>query len=225
MSYNLHWQIHSLESIRYADALKKQQLLFEEMLQQKNNPDRNLVGHLLFCEHPPVFTLGKNGKTNHLLIDAQTLANENIEYFPADRGGDITYHGYGQLVLYPILDLDLLKIGLRQYVHTLEQAVIQTLQLLNLPAQRLEKAAGVWLNPNEKICALGIKASRNVTMHGLALNVYTSLKHFDYIVACGLEGKKTTSILEKTGKKYPLTIIADMLLLQLEQLLLNDLPQ
>ncbi len=212
-SNTLH--IHPLQKIDYQKAWEWQTALFEEMRKYKlTHKVSPCIGHVLFCEHPPVFTLGKNGQTQNLLASKAQLEAESIQLLETDRGGDITYHGWGQLVVYPILDLDTLKIGVRQYVYQLEEVIIQSLKKIGLQATRVEGAAGVWVERQRKICAIGIKASRGITMHGLALNVNTYLPHFEYIVACGLKGKGTTSTEKELQKSFSVEVISEIVLEQ-----------
>jgi lipoyl(octanoyl) transferase len=161
---------------------------------------------LLFVEHPPVFTLGKNGKSEHVLVSAEHLQKLGIEFFHINRGGDITYHGPQQLVGYPIMDLDKFKTDLGWYLRSLEQVIIDTIAEYGLVGERSAGETGVWLQPNDpfmarKICAMGIKCSRWITMHGFALNVNPDLSHFEYIVPCGIQGKKVTSLEKELGYK------------------------
>ena len=147
--------------------------------------------------HPTVFTLGKSGKRENILVSDEEL---HAEFYHVNRGGDVTYHGPGQLVVYPILDLESLHMGLAQYIYNIEETIIDSLKPYQLHGERIENAAGIWLRNNNgqphdrKIGAIGVKASRNVTMHGLAFNVNTDLTYFDKIVPCGLEGKGVTSL-------------------------------
>jgi len=159
---------------------------------------------LIFVEHPHVYTLGKSGKENNLLINPEFLASINAAFFRTDRGGDITYHGPGQLVGYPVFDLDLLRIGVKTYIYRIEESIIQLLKEFNINAARLEGATGVWVQSDEpplkrKICAIGVKISRGVTMHGFALNVNTDLNYFSWINPCGFTDKGVTSIQKETG--------------------------
>jgi lipoyl(octanoyl) transferase len=161
---------------------------------------------LLFVEHPPVFTLGKNGKREHVLVSEEHLQKLGIEFFHINRGGDITYHGPQQLVGYPILDLDKFKTDLGWYLRSLEQVIIDTIAEYGLVGERSAGETGVWLQPKDpfmarKICAMGIKCSRWVTMHGFALNVNPDLSHFEYIVPCGIQGKTVTSLEKELGYK------------------------
>jgi lipoyl(octanoyl) transferase len=160
----------------------------------------------LMVEHPPVFTLGKNGKREHVLVSEEQLEKLGIEFFHINRGGDITYHGLQQIVGYPILDLDKFKTDLGWYLRSLEQVIIDTIAEYGLKGERSVGETGVWLEPDNpfmarKICAMGIKCSRWITMHGFALNVNTDLSHFEYIVPCGIQGKTVTSLEKELGQK------------------------
>ncbi|MGE9616047.1 MAG: lipoyl(octanoyl) transferase LipB [Solitalea-like symbiont of Acarus siro] len=181
----------------YDEALKKQISVFNELLDNKINKKTNSVNYLIFCEHKHVFTLGRNGDKNNLLINNNELAQDNIDFFETTRGGDITYHGPGQIVCYPILDLDNFFNDIHKYMRLLEEVVIQTLGEYKILSERLDKFTGVWINKNnvfKKICAMGIKCSRWVTMHGFALNIDTNLEYFNKIIPCGLQGKGLTSM-------------------------------
>ena len=161
---------------------------------------------LIMVEHTPVFTLGKNGKREHVLVSEEHLQKLGIEFFHINRGGDVTYHGLQQVVGYPILDLDKFKTDLGWYLRSLEQVIINVIADYGLIGERSPGETGVWLNPNDpflarKICAMGIKCSRWITMHGFALNVNTDLSHFEYIVPCGIQGKTVTSLEKELGKK------------------------
>lgn len=191
--------------ISYARAWAYQKALFASLIQHKtehsNSPNLN---YLIFCEHPPVFTLGKNGQAENLLIDKKQLNQEGINFFKVDRGGDITYHGPGQLVGYLVLDLDNFGIGLKTFVSSIEQAIIQLLAKYRIQGEQMPKSSGVWIEQDRKICALGIRASRMVTMHGFALNVNTNLQHFTMINPCGYVDKRVTSMEAELGKAVPL---------------------
>lgn len=164
-------------------------------------------GVLMLCEHPHVYTLGKSGRANNLLVSETFLSSIGASYYRIDRGGDITYHGYGQLVGYPILDLTSVGphgLGLKDYIHLLEESVMATIAEWGIRGYRVEHATGVWLpattdRPERKICAIGVKASRFVTMHGFALNVTTDLKYFNYINPCGFTDKGVTSMAAELG--------------------------
>jgi len=188
--------------IDYADAWEKQKVLFNERVQAKTFMN-DLPDIAIFCEHPHVFTLGKSGENDNLLASNQQLKDNDVSFVKTDRGGDITYHGPGQIVAYPIFDLDHFQIGLRQYIHNLEEAVILFLSDFDLNGQRMEGATGVWLDVEvpertRKICAIGVKCSRFVTMHGLALNINTDLSYYNFINPCGFTDKGVTSLERET---------------------------
>jgi lipoyl(octanoyl) transferase len=165
-----------------------------------------LPGTLIFVEHPHVYTLGKSGSENNLLLDYIQLQAKDASYYKIDRGGDITYHGPGQIVGYPIFDLDQIKIGLKDYIFKLEEAIIKSVAEVGISATRLDGGTGVWLDPAipgmaRKICAIGVKASRFVTMHGFAFNVNTDLTYFNHINPCGFTDKGVTSLEKELGTK------------------------
>lgn len=165
--------------------------------------------HLLFVEHSPVYTLGKSGKEEHVLISEAERAERGIEYFHINRGGDITFHGPEQLVGYPILDLDKFKTDLGWYLRSLEEVIILTMADYGLKGARSSGETGVWLDPDikgkeRKICAMGIKCSRWITMHGFAFNINTDLRFFDYIVPCGIQDKAVTSLEKELGHTVPM---------------------
>ena len=186
----------------YQDVLQLQEELFNKNLdaKQKGEPTSH---YLILCEHPPVFTLGKSGKRENILVSDADL---HAEFYHVNRGGDVTFHGPGQLVVYPILDLDSMHIGLAQYIYNIEETIIRSIVPYGLMGERIENAAGIWLRNDKgiphdrKIGAIGVKASRNITMHGLAFNVNTDLTYFDKIVPCGLEGKGVTSLRKELNK-------------------------
>lgn len=160
----------------------------------------------MLVEHPPVFTLGKNGNRSNVLVSDEQLKVLGIEYYHINRGGDITYHGLQQIVGYPIIDLDKFKPDLGWYLRSLEEVIIQVLTEYGLKGERSVGETGVWLDPQDpfvarKICAMGIKCSRWITMHGFALNVNTDLSHFEFIVPCGIEGKTVTSLEKELGRQ------------------------
>lgn len=183
--------------ISYAEAWDYQQKLFEEAIARKT-AGQEVQNKLLFCEHPHVITLGKSGHETNLLLSKENLKEKGVEYFQIDRGGDITYHGPGQLVVYPIFDLESFDLGLKKYIRSLEEVVIQLLKEFDISSERLDKGTGVWLEIDKptarKICAIGVRSSRFVTMHGLALNVNTDLSYFSLIHPCGFVEKGVTSI-------------------------------
>lgn len=161
--------------------------------------------HLIFCQHPHVYTLGKSGAEQNLLINEEMLRSKNASFYKINRGGDITYHGPGQLVMYPIFDLDQFFTDIHKYMRFLEEVVILTLSEFGIQSGRVEGLTGVWIDggtANErKICAMGVKSSRWVTMHGIALNVNTDLSYFNHIVPCGIADKAVTSMEKELGKK------------------------
>ncbi len=201
----------NLGLIDYQEAWDYQEKIFAETLTIKTE-NRNLSdseqiatpNHLFFCQHPHVYTLGKSGKPDHLLLQQDELVERDAKYYKINRGGDITYHGPGQLVGYPILDLDNFFTDIHKYMRLLEEAIILTIGDYGLDGGRIQGLTGVWLdhttqkNPR-KICAMGVKTSRWVTMHGFALNINTDLSYFGNIVPCGIEDKAVTSISAETG--------------------------
>ena len=190
-----------------------QAAIFTRLVDSKKqgNPTGNpggkpLPGTLIFVEHPHVYTLGKSGSESNLLLDFIQLQAKDASFYKIDRGGDITYHGPGQLVGYPIFDLDAIKIGLKEYIHRLEEAIIRTLGEFGITASRFEGGTGVWLDqalPGKarKICAIGVKASKYVTMHGFAFNVNTDLTYFNNINPCGFTDKGVTSLEKELGSR------------------------
>ena len=212
-SVNKQTECIDLGLVAYQQAWDYQTKLFEATLAIKAN-NRNVPAeqqqitpnYLIFCEHPHVFTLGKSGDESNLLVKKENLDSINATYVPINRGGDITYHGPGQLVVYPILDLENFFTDIHKFMRAMEEAVIQTLQELGIESGRMEKLTGVWLdggNPAKarKICAMGVKMSRWVTMHGLALNVNPDLNYFNYIVPCGIQDKAVTSMEKELNAK------------------------
>lgn len=171
--------------------------------------------YLVFCEHPHVYTLGKSGKPEHLLLDEAGLKEKKAVYYPVNRGGDITYHGPGQIVCYPVLDLDNFFTDIHLYMRTLEEAVILTLADFGIAAGRSKGFTGVWLDADtdkaRKICAMGVRCSRWVTMHGLAFNVNTNLEYFKYIVPCGIDDKDVTSMEKELGQNVDINKVKEIL--------------
>lgn len=171
--------------------------------------------YLLFCEHNPVFTLGKSGKLDHLLLDEAGLEAAGIEFFKINRGGDITYHGPGQITGYPIFDLEKFKPDINWYLRTMEEAVIRLLADYGLKGERSKGETGVWLDTHtsnpRKICAIGVRCSRWVTMHGFAFNVNTDLRYFNHIIPCGIQDKGVTSLEAEIGHSLDLELVKDQL--------------
>ena len=191
-----------LGKIGYEEALRMQTAAFDALIQAKT---QGVAGEnrLFFCEHEPVFTLGKNGKSSNLLLPESTLKERGFSFYHTGRGGDITYHGPGQITGYPVFDLETFHLGLRQYIETLEEIGIRFLALYGLKGERLAGAAGVWLEAQtprvRKICAIGVKSSRYVTMHGFALNIHVDLTAYSLIHPCGFTDKGVTSLDRETG--------------------------
>lgn len=194
----------------YNEVWTFQRSLFEKAVsaKQKNEQAENI---LLFCEHPHTITLGKNAQGENVLLTSDLLAQKEISIYNIDRGGDVTYHGPGQLVVYPIFDLETFKIGLRQYIWNLEEVVIRFLSLYNIVGQRSEGATGVWLGIEDplrmrKIAAIGVRCSRYITMHGLALNLSTDLSYFSLINPCGFADKGVTSLEKELESKIDMEL-------------------
>lgn len=208
--------------VPYGDAWDRQTSCFEGILQARREGTEP-VNRIVFCEHPHVYTLGRSGKEQNLLVTSEQLSRIGATFYHIDRGGDITYHGPGQLVCYPILDLEEFGLGLRQYVHLLEEAVIRVCASYGVLAGRMEKATGVWLDAGtpaaRKICAIGVRSSHFVTMHGLALNVNTDLRYFSYINPCGFVDKGVTSLQREVGHEVPMAEAVQRLRNELEALL------
>ena len=190
--------------------------------------DDDPVGTVLLVEHPPVYTLGKSGHAENLLIPREMLERMGARFFHIDRGGDITFHGPGQLVCYPILDLERLGIGLREYIASLEEAVIRTTARYGIAAGRIAGASGVWIGEGatpdgegrpRKICAIGVRSSRYVTMHGFALNVSTDLRWFSRINPCGFTDRGVASIASETGREVPMNEVKTRVLTHLSEIL------
>lgn len=213
-------QLIELGRMPYDEAVVFQEKLFHDTIAQKrenraqatNHPTKN---YLLWVEHTPVITLGKSGKQEHLLLEEEQLNKKGIAFYPTNRGGDITFHGPGQIVGYPILDLDNFFTDIHKYLRFLEQIVINTLAEYGLEGTRSHGETGVWLDVGtpfaRKICAMGVKASRWVTMHGFAFNINTDLSYFDHIIPCGIQGKGVTSLAKELGKEIPFSEVKDKL--------------
>ncbi len=206
---NKNVKYKSLGLINYEESWKKQESIFNKIIDTKIK-NRNLQkeiktdNYILSCSHPHVYTLGKSGDEKNLLIDKNIIEKKNLEFFKINRGGDITYHGPGQIVIYPILDLENFFTDIHKYLRSLEEAVILTLKEYNIESGRIKNYTGVWIDIESdtprKICALGVKTSRWVTMHGLALNVNTDLNFFKNIIPCGINDKEVTSISKEVGQ-------------------------
>ncbi|MGI4804757.1 MAG: lipoyl(octanoyl) transferase LipB [Janthinobacterium lividum] len=215
--------------IDYQQAWEKQEILFASTVKLKteqcNRGEDNASftgiktatpNYLIFCEHPHVYTLGKSGKKEHLLLTENQLTEKHAQFYPINRGGDITYHGPGQLVVYPILDLDNFFTDIHLYLRTLEEAVILTLADFGIKGERFPGFTGVWLEADDpqkarKICAMGVRCSRWVTMHGLAFNINPNLDYFKNIVPCGIEDKAVTSMEQELGEKVSVKEVSAVL--------------
>ena len=213
-----------LGTMEYEACWKLQQELFDATLARKAaHLTSESAGELLLVEHPPVYTLGKSCKSENLLVTEQYLASLGASFFHIDRGGDVTFHGPGQLVGYPILDLEMIGIGLRDYINCLEEAAIRTVGHYGIEAGRSEGASGVWLDAGttrmRKICAIGVRSSRFVTMHGFGLNVNTDLGWFEKINPCGFRDRGVTSIQRETGREISMDEVKDLMTNHLSELL------
>jgi lipoyl(octanoyl) transferase len=206
--------VEDLGRIGYAEAWDLQERLLKQNLDIKAAQHREHPGaapetlptehRFLFCEHPPVYTLGKSGKMEHLLLSETELTERGYSFFPTNRGGDITYHGPGQIVGYPILDLEKFRADIGWYLRNLEEVIIRTIGDFGIIGARSSGETGVWIDPDQpgrerKICAMGVRCSRWITMHGFALNVNTVLSDFDNIVPCGIRGKQVASMERELG--------------------------
>lgn len=211
-----------LGEVDYKQAWDYQEKVFKGIVDQKihNRKDRDTAettqNYLLFCEHPHVYTLGKSGDPKNLLLDEKGLEQNAASYYPINRGGDITYHGPGQIVGYPILDLDHFFTDIHKYLRYLEEAVIRTLNDYGIKGERLDGLTGVWIDPDDpakarKISALGVKCSRWVTMHGFAFNVNTNLDYFTHIIPCGIDDKAVTSMQQELGAKQDIVMVKKVL--------------
>jgi lipoyl(octanoyl) transferase len=213
----------NLGLIDYQEGWDYQEKLFAEIIDIKvsnrtQTPENQQVtpNYLIFCQHPHVYTLGKSGKMEHLLLNDEGLEQNEAKFYKINRGGDITYHGPGQLVGYPILDLDNFFTDIHKYMRFLEEGIIRTLAEYNIEAGRIDGLTGVWLDHIEKknprkICAMGVKSSRWVTMHGFALNVNTDLNYFQNIVPCGIDDKAVTSMALELNKMIDIQAVSSKL--------------
>lgn len=219
----------------YQQAWDYQEKVFGSITDQKIN-NKNLPlssrvtpqNYLLFCEHPHVFTMGKSGDPQNLLINEEQLKSKQVTFYRTNRGGDITYHGPGQIVGYPIIDLDQFNLGIRTYIEYLEESVILTLKDFEIRAGRLQSASGVWLDPDtpgkaRKICAIGVRASRGVTMHGFAFNINTDLSFYQYMNPCGFTDKGVTSMEKEMGEIIDMKKVKEILRDKLIRILLGGL--
>jgi lipoyl(octanoyl) transferase len=213
----------------YKETWDYQVAVFTELISEKKDRMHRagtsaemLPGTMIFVEHPHVYTLGKSGMQNNLLVDHLQLQARGASFYRIDRGGDITYHGPGQIVGYPIFDLEMIGVGLKDYIFRLEEAIIGTIGELGIRGERLEGGTGVWIEPGRpgrarKICAIGVKASRYITMHGFALNVNTDLSYFSYINPCGFTDKGVTSLEKELGGIQDLDMIKRIIMRNLKK--------
>ncbi len=210
----------NLGLIDYKEAWDYQEKLFAENIQRKidkrnNVPTEETENYLIFCEHPHVYTLGKSGDANHLLLNDEFLKKIEATYYKINRGGDITYHGPGQLIMYPIFDLDYFFTDIHKYMRFLEEAVIQTLAHYGIESGRSSGFTGVWLDTDKptarKICAMGVRSSRWVTMHGIGFNINSNLDYFNHIVPCGIADKGVTSLAKELGRNVEIDEVIDIL--------------
>ena len=227
-------QFEDLGLMRYKPCWDYQEELFKNVISQKLATRDALIkdekvaspaptSRLIFVEHPHVLTLGRSGDAENVVVSPARLAELGVDYFPTNRGGDITYHGPGQLVAYPILDLDQFFTDIHKYLRFLEEAVIKTCAEFGVEAGRIDGLTGVWVDfeaglQARKICAFGVKASRWVTMHGLALNVDSNLDFFDLIVPCGIKDRGVTSLTREVGRKISLNEVKPILKRHLQTL-------
>lgn len=215
-------KIENWKHIPYSEAWERQTELFDSIIKARRE-GQAYENRIIFCTHPHVYTIGKHGKQENMLISDDMLSRIGAEMFRIDRGGDITYHGPGQQVCYPILCLEDFKLGLKGYLHQLEEAVIRTCSHYGIKSGRVDGATGVWIDigtsRERKICAMGVRSSHFVTMHGLALNVNTDLRYFDYINPCGFTNKGVTSIEKETGVQVSMDEVRQILAEELLKLL------
>ncbi len=213
-------EYRDLGRMAYGECWSLQLSLFDRMLALKAGAEDgeihpDMAGWMLFVEHDPVYTLGKSGKESNMLVSEDYLRSIGAEFYHIERGGDVTYHGPGQIVGYPILDLDRLGIGLREYIDILEQSVIELVAEWGIKAGRIAGASGVWIDGDNsrarKICAIGVRSSRFVTMHGFALNVATDLRYFQHINPCGFIDKGVTSIEKEVGHAVDFELVKSQL--------------
>jgi len=217
-----------LKTIDYKEAWDYQEGIFKELIDLKaenrelsEGEQKNIQSRVLFCEHPNVYTLGKSGEQNNLLVNDSFLEKINAKYYKINRGGDITYHGPGQIVGYPIIDLEKFDLQIKQYIAKLEESIINTLKEYNIESGRISGSTGVWLDGESKnarkICAIGVKASRFITMHGFAFNINTDLSYFNHINPCGFVDKGVTSLEKELGKKIDIEDVKDKLKVNIQK--------
>lgn len=215
-----HVRFHDLGKMRYQEAWDYQETLLQEGVRAKTDnrkfpdmPTRPVHNHLIFCTHPPVYTLGKSGDMANLLLNEDQMAEKGIEFYKINRGGDITFHGPGQLVGYPIFDLEQFKPDIHLYLRNLEEACIHTLAEYGIKGGRIDGLTGVWLDIDgpdpRKIMAIGVRCSRWITMHGFAFNINTNLSYFDNIIPCGIDDKGVTSMQAELGREMDVAEVSE----------------
>jgi lipoyl(octanoyl) transferase len=196
--------------IKYEIGRQRQQQIFKENIEKKLKGSP-VSQRLILCEHYPVITIGKSGRKEHLLYSLEWLQSKGVDICETERGGDITFHGPGQLVAYPLLDIDALQMGIKKYIYLLEESIILMLHEWGIQSERYEGYTGVWLDPltsnARKIAAIGVKCSRGVSMHGMALNIHTDLSYFDAIVPCGISDKKVSSVFLEKKEHYSMALV------------------
>ena len=219
--------LHDLGLLDYQKAVDYQTKIFNKIIDQKLKNRKSVnkeitQNHLIFVEHPNVYTLGKSGDINNLLLSKEDLEKKEIQFFNTNRGGDITCHGPGQIVCYPILDLDNFFSDIHKYLRCLEEVVIQTLNEFGIKSERSLDETGVWIEPKQisarKICAMGVKASRWVTMHGFALNVDNDLSYFENIIPCGISNKSVTSITNEIADQVDISDVKEKIIKNFENI-------
>jgi len=208
-------EFHQLDIIDYQKCWDYQEVLFNDILNKKKENKSEIINHLIFCEHPHVYTLGKSGSENNLLINYIQLQAKNATFYKINRGGDITYHGPGQLVGYPVLNLTAFNLGVKNYINSIEESIILSLEHFGIKAVRFDNAIGVWLdvdNPKKtrKICAIGVRTSNWVSMHGFAFNINTDLNYFNHINPCGYTDKAVTSLEKELGEKQDFGYVSNI---------------
>lgn len=222
---NNNLQILDWGETSYADAWNQQKELFNALIEAKSNL-KDYFNSIIFCEHPHVYTIGKNGRMSNILHNSAFYTQIGATVVEVERGGDVTYHGPGQIVVYPIINLEDFHLGVKDYIHLLEEAVILTCEKFGITATRVDDAIGVWIDANtrnaRKICAIGVKCSRYVSMHGLALNVNTDLSFFNHINPCGFVDKSVTSIEKEIGRPIDISEVKPILKNYLISLLIES---
>jgi len=210
----------NLKVIDFKEAWDFQESLLSSIVKDKRAGIKT-KNYLIFCQHPHVYTLGKSGKMEHLLINKDELKSKNADFYKINRGGDITYHGPGQLVIYPVFDLDNFFTDIHKYLRCLEDVVFRVLRKYELDGVRVEGSTGVWLKSNQvgfkKICAMGVRASRWVTMHGLAFNINADLGYFKNIIPCGISDGGVTSLVKEVGKDVVFSDVEDLFKLAFQE--------